>query len=87
MQVARVGVERAHLLLRGIDDARVAVADVRHVVVAVEIAAAGLVEQVLHRAADDVDGPAVAEADVAADRTPARGQNLVAVHARDVSRQ
>ena len=72
----------AHLPLGGIDDARVAVADVRHVVVAVDVAAAVVVEQVLHRAADDVERAAVGDADVAADQAAARGEKVVAGHAR-----
>ena len=72
VQVAGVGVEHAHLPLGRVGDARMAVADVRDVVVAVDVAAPGLVEEILHRAADDLHRPAVADADVAADRPAAR---------------
>ena len=81
MEVPRVGVERAHLPFRGIDDARVAVADVGHVVVAVDITAAIRVEEILHRAADEVHRPAVGDAHVAADQAPARGENFIVGHA------
>ena len=41
MQIPRVGVEHEHLLGRRADDARMAVTDVRHIVVGVEVATAG----------------------------------------------
>src|SRR5262249_45716111 len=80
VEISRVGAERAHLTLGGFDHARMAMADVRHVVVAVDVASAGLVKEVLHRAADDLHGPPVADPHVAANRAPARGENVGVAH-------
>ena len=54
VQVARVRVQHAHLRRRRLDDARMTVADVRHVVVRVDVAAPFVVEQVLHPSAHDL---------------------------------
>src|SRR5207244_5640872 len=61
VQVARVRVEQADLLLHRPHHARVPVADEGHGVVAAEKGAAGLVVQVLHEAAHDLDRPAIGE--------------------------
>ena len=55
VQVARVGVEHAHLPLRRRHHARVVVSHVRHVVVRVQVLAALVVEQVLFPAAHDLE--------------------------------
>ena len=47
LQVTRVGVEHGHLRLRGAHHARMAVPDVRHVVVRVEVAASRVVVEIL----------------------------------------
>ena len=51
----------------GFDDARMAVADVRHVVVRVEVAAALVVVQILHPSAHDLHRIAIRDAEIAAD--------------------
>jgi len=53
VQVPGVGVEDAHLVDRRLSHPRMTVADVRHVVVGVEVAAAPFIPQVLHPAPFD----------------------------------
>ena len=67
---------------RRFDHARMTVTHVWNVVVGVDVAPPGLVEEVLHRAADHLQRPPIADADVAADEPPARRENLVVGHPR-----
>ena len=60
--VPRVGIEQSHLHAARLDDTRMRVADVRHVVVGVDEAAPLVVEQVLLPSTNDTHGPLVARA-------------------------
>ena len=81
IEIARVRIELADLPRRRFDHARVTVTDVWDVVVRIEVAPPGLVEEVLHRAAHHLKRPSITDADVAADEPPARRENLVVRHA------
>ena len=72
VEVARVGVEQRDLLLRGPHDAGVGVSHQRHVVVAVEVGATGIVVQVLAPSPDDLERTAIGEAQVGAEAGAAR---------------
>ena len=77
VQIARVRVQHAHLRRAGLHDARMTVADVRHVVVRVDVASALVVVQVLLPAAHDLHRIAVRDAQIAADRARARRERLL----------
>jgi len=64
MQIASVGVKERELFLGSFDHARMAVTDHRHVVVNVEVSAAGVVEKVLLPAADDFQRAQIRKAEV-----------------------
>ena len=72
MQVARVRVEDRHLPRSRGDDPRMSVADVRDVVDHVEKRPARLVEEVRARAAHDLEGRAVREREIGAEKAPTR---------------
>ena len=76
VEIAGVRVQEGHLVLNRADDAGMAVADEGDVVVGVEIGPPGLVVEILHPAADDLQGFAVGDAEIAAEEPPARGQGL-----------
>ncbi len=76
VQIPGVGVEQQHLFDAGPHDARMAVPDVRHVVVRVEIAPSRMVVEVLHPAADGLDGLSICHRQVGADDPPARRERI-----------
>lgn len=76
MEVACVGVEDGHLLCRRPHDAWMTVADVRHIVVGVEVTAALVVEEVLPPSTDNFQRLTVGEAQIATDAMSANGQCL-----------
>ena len=79
MEIPRVRIEDAHLLRRGAHHRRMRVPDMRHVVVGVEIAAPGRVEQELLPAAHDLERRSVTDAEVRADARPALGDGAIDV--------
>ena len=76
VQVARVGVQHGHLPLPGLDDARMAVADVGHVVIGIQVFAAGFVVHVLHPTPLDLDRVPVSDAQIPADDSLPRSKRL-----------
>ena len=64
MQITRVGVEERRLLLDGLDDTGVAVTDMRYIVVQIDVRATGVVVQVLHPAANDLERLFVRDAQI-----------------------
>ena len=73
VEVARVGVEQGDLLLHGANDARMAVADERHVVVNVEIGAAGVVVEELLPTADNFERMLIGDAEIFSEQLAACG--------------
>ena len=67
VQVSRVGVQRAHLIHRGLHDPWMRVPDVRNVVVGVKVLRAAVVEQVLHPAAGELHRVGVRETEIRAE--------------------
>ena len=76
VQVARVRVKDEHLLGRGADDARMAVTDVRNVVVGIEVLASALVVEILHPAADDLHRRPIGDGKVGTDDSTPRCECL-----------
>ncbi len=77
VQVAGVGVEDRHLALAGAHDARVGVADMRHVVDAVEIGPPVHIEELLAVAADDLERAAIRDTQVWAEPLPPNREQLL----------
>ena len=67
VQVSRVGVQRAHLIHRGLHDPWMRVPDMRNVVVGVKVLRAAVVEQVLHPAAGELHRVGVRETEIRAE--------------------
>jgi hypothetical protein len=72
VQVPRIGVQHEHLLGRRLHDTRVAVTHVGHVVVCVQVSPSGVVVEVLHPAAYDLDRLSICHGQVRPDDTAAR---------------
>ena len=65
-EITRVSVKRAHLLTGGLDDFRMAVSDVGHIVIGVEIASTSVVKQILYLAPNDFQWIRVSQRQVTA---------------------
>ena len=74
VQIARIGVKKRHLLGCRSDNFGMAVADVRHIVVGVEVASAGMVEEILHHPAHDMQRLTIAQGQSRTDQSAAGGE-------------
>ena len=77
VQVSRVRVQDAQLVRRRAHDARMAVADVRHVVVRIEVLPARRVEEQLPPSAHDLERLSIPDAEVTTDSCAARRHRTV----------
>ena len=72
-RVARVRVQHRHLRLTGADNPRMTMADVRHVVVRVDVLPSDVVVEILHPATLDFDRRPIRDAQISAECLPASG--------------